>query len=137
MNILLYKERHNTSRVSPTTPFTESTMKPTLAFALSSLLHLLAFLTNLPLAFSVDFLDQVRDTSGNGVFPGFRYYIRPIHKSPTDGGFTLGKTGKSDCPLTVFQENSDLHAGLSVKFRQIGITLPEIYPGSSINTLSI
>ena len=97
-------------------------MKGTAVLALSFLLPLLAFLTNLPLAFSD--VEQVVDVNGNPIFPGFTYYILPAIRGPPGGGLKLGQTGNSQCALTVLQDYIEVFRGIPVKF-----TIPGVSPG--------
>ncbi|ESW24424.1 hypothetical protein PHAVU_004G129700 [Phaseolus vulgaris] len=85
-------------------------MKPTAVLALFFLLLLLAFLTNLPLAFSN--VQPIVDTNGNPIFRGFTYYIFPAIFGPSGGGLKLAQTGNSKCALTVLQDYSNLFRGI-------------------------
>ncbi|XP_014507235.1 kunitz-type trypsin inhibitor-like 2 protein [Vigna radiata var. radiata] len=98
-------------------------MKPTVVLALSFLLPLLAFFTNIPLAFSDD-VEQVVDIYGNPIYPGFSYYIIPALRGPGGGGLKLAQTGNSECSLTILQDYSEVFRGLPVQF-----TIPGISPG--------
>ncbi|KAJ1417271.1 Proteinase inhibitor I3, Kunitz legume [Sesbania bispinosa] len=97
-------------------------MKPALLLTLSFLLF--AFTTHLPLAFSQEGIEQVKDYDGNPIFPGGRFYIVPPIRIPVGGGVTLGQTGESTCPVTVVQERFDVMRGMPVKFK-----IPGISPG--------
>ncbi|CAJ1952471.1 unnamed protein product [Sphenostylis stenocarpa] len=100
----------------------KSRMKPTLVLALT-FLPLLAFLTNLPSAFSGD-VEQVVDVNGDPIFPGLKYYIIPAIRGPPGGGLKLAQTGNSKCPLTVLQDYSEVFRGFPVRF-----TIPGVSPG--------
>jgi len=69
------------------------TMKPTLL----TLSFLLFSFTYFPLAFT----ELVKDTDGNALFPGGKYYILPAtDKFGAGGGVRLGET--SDCPVPMW-----------------------------------
>lgn len=107
-------------------------MKPTTSLALCFLL--IALTTNLPLAFSQD-VEQVKDSNGNPIFPGGRFYILPAIFGAAGGGVRLGQTGNSTCPVTILQDYSEVENGLPVKF-----TIPGISPGiifTNITSLDI
>ncbi|WVZ14559.1 hypothetical protein V8G54_012125 [Vigna mungo] len=92
-------------------------MKPKqVVVVVSFLLPLLAFLSNLPIAFSDDAPERVLDVSRNPLETYLHYYIVPAIIGPEGGGLKLAKTGNSDCPLTVLQDKSELYQGKSVKF---------------------
>ncbi|XP_014506311.1 kunitz-type trypsin inhibitor-like 2 protein [Vigna radiata var. radiata] len=107
-------------------------MKPTLVLALSFLLPLLAFFTNLPLAFSDD-VEQVVDIYQNPIFPGFSYNIVPAIRGPPGGGLKLAQTGNSECPLTVLQDYLEVFRGLPVKFTIPGISPGIIFTGTELD----
>lgn len=66
----------------------------------------------------------MKDTNGNPIFPGGRFYIQPSIFGPTGGGVSLGETNNSACPTTVLQDYSEVINGLSVQFK-----IPGISPG--------
>ncbi|KAK7401225.1 hypothetical protein VNO78_12549 [Psophocarpus tetragonolobus] len=106
-------------------------MKPSLLLSLS-LLPLFAFLLNLPLAFSDDDVEQVKDINGNPIFPGGEYFIMPAIWGPPGGGLTLGQTGNSDCPTTVLQDYTEIFQGIPVKFKIPGISPGIIFTGTPL-----
>ncbi|KAJ1417270.1 Proteinase inhibitor I3, Kunitz legume [Sesbania bispinosa] len=97
-------------------------MKPTFLLTLSFLLF--AFTTDLPLAFSQEGIEQVKDVAGNPIFPGGRFYIVSAIRGAGGGGVTLGQTRDSTCPVAVVQEPIDIWRGMPVKFK-----IPGISPG--------
>ena len=88
---------------------TSQTMKSTL---LTFSLLLFSF-TYFPLAFTDELIE---DINGNLVFPTGKYYIAPLMSKGGGGGLKLGKTGNSDCPVTVLQEFSEVVRGFPVRF---------------------
>ncbi|KAK8470383.1 hypothetical protein PHAVU_004G129800 [Phaseolus vulgaris] len=105
-------------------------MKPNAVLALSFLLPLLAFLTNLPLAFSD--VEQVVDISGNPISPGLTYYIIPSIRGPRAGGLKLGQSGNSPCALTVLQHPFANFRGIPVKFTIPGDSSGIIFTGTEL-----
>lgn len=87
---------------------TSQTMKSTL---LTFSLLLFSF-TYFPLAFT----ETIEDINGNPVFPGSKYYILPLISKGGGGGLKLGKTGDSECPVTVLQDFSEVVRGFPVRF---------------------
>ncbi|WVZ14556.1 hypothetical protein V8G54_012122 [Vigna mungo] len=88
-------------------------MKPKQVALLSFLLPFLAFLTNLPLAFS-DNVYPVLDVMDNPLETDSHFYILPANRE--NGGLKLAKTGKSNCPLTILQDKSEEFEGMPIKF---------------------
>ncbi|XP_058773500.1 kunitz-type trypsin inhibitor-like 2 protein [Vicia villosa] len=82
------------------------------------------FITKFSLTFSINFVEQVLDVNGNPIFPGGKYYILPTIRGPSGGGLRLGKTGNSECEVTVLQDHNEVNNGVPVKF-----SIPEISPG--------
>ncbi|PNX76205.1 kunitz-type trypsin inhibitor-like 2 protein [Trifolium pratense] len=101
-------------------------MKPVLSFTFSFFLFVL--IANLSLALSNDAVEPVLDVTGNPIFPGGKYYIFPVsHDDDTyGGGLRLGKTGDSECEVTVLQDDNIVIDSIPVKFSIPG---PEISPG--------
>ncbi|RDX61010.1 Kunitz-type trypsin inhibitor-like 1 protein, partial [Mucuna pruriens] len=97
------------------------------AVLLLTLSFLFASLTNLPLAFSKDDREPVRDTDGNPLSSGQVYRIR----GEDSGGVILGKTGNSNCPATVLQDYFNGSSGLPVKFK--GPDPDIIYTGTPLD----
>ncbi|WVZ14561.1 hypothetical protein V8G54_012127 [Vigna mungo] len=96
-------------------------MKPKqVVVVVSFLLPLLAVLSNLPIAFSDDAPERVLDVMQNPLETDRQYYILPAIRGPAGGGLKLIKTGNSDCPLTVLQDQSEVYHGKSVKFTITG-----------------
>ncbi|KAJ1431303.1 Proteinase inhibitor I3, Kunitz legume [Sesbania bispinosa] len=96
-----------------------------LIFLLTLSFLLFAFTIDLPLAFSQENIEQVKDIDGNPIFPGGRFYIVSAIRGAGGGGVTtLGQTGDSTCPVTVVQERFDVMKGLLVKLK-----IPGISPG--------
>jgi len=83
-------------------PPTESSMKQTLVLAFS----FLAFLTNLPSAFSDNAPTPVLDVMNNTVETDRQYYIIPSIRGPPGGGLKLAKTGNSDLSCKISQKSS-------------------------------
>lgn len=102
-------------------------------FVLSLILSffLFAFITKLPLAFSDD-VEQVVDVNGEPIFPGGKYYIRPLVRGPPGGGLFLSKTGDLKCPVTVLQSYREVENGIPVKFSIPGISPGIIFTGTSL-----
>ncbi|GAU26477.1 hypothetical protein TSUD_294460 [Trifolium subterraneum] len=96
---------------------------------------LFAFLTNLSPSFS--FEDNGDDgryiiaTNRIPIHPDGRYYIIPSFMGIRSGGIKLEKTGNSNCPVTVLEEDFTSERGLAVKFNIIG-TSYDILTGSPI-----
>jgi hypothetical protein len=89
-------------------------MKPILLATLS--FFLFALTTHFSLTFTQD-IDKVKDTYGNPLVPGAKYYILPTTSGRDAGGeLKLGKTIDQKCPLTVLQDYSETFIGLPVKF---------------------
>ncbi|GAU26458.1 hypothetical protein TSUD_294240 [Trifolium subterraneum] len=93
-------------------------MKPTLLTTLSILLF--ALTTYFPLAFTQD-IEKVKDTNGNPLVPGAKYYIwQTTTSGQKGGGLMLGLSGGTitPCPLTVIQEfcGDDIDDGSPVIF---------------------
>ncbi|XP_061351737.1 kunitz-type trypsin inhibitor-like 2 protein [Gastrolobium bilobum] len=105
-------------------------MKPAL---LTLSFFLFALITNLPLAFSSQVVEQVLDTNGKPIFPGGKYYILPAIFGAAGGGVRLGKTGNSKCPVTVLQDYSEVINGLPVKFSIPGISPGIIFTGTPLD----
>ncbi|XP_047166291.1 kunitz-type trypsin inhibitor-like 2 protein [Vigna umbellata] len=95
----------------------------------SFLLPLLAFLSNLPLAFSDDATERVLDVMKNPLETDRQYYILPATRG---GGLKLAKTGNSECPLTVLQDSSPYFDGRSIKFITAGDS-SEIRTGTNLD----
>lgn len=130
--IVLYKEakaiQQNTQ--STTSLSSKLTMKPTLLLSLS-FLPLFALL-----ALSED-VEQVVDISGNPIFPGGTYYIMPSTWGAAGGGLKLGRTGNSNCPVTVLQDYSEIFRGTPVKFSIPGISPGIIFTGTHHHHMSL
>ncbi|ESW24426.1 hypothetical protein PHAVU_004G129900 [Phaseolus vulgaris] len=105
-------------------------MKATAVLALSFLLPLLAFLTNLPSAFADG--EQVLDINGKPISPGLTYYIIPTMRGPGGGGLKLGQTGNSQCALTVLQDPFANFRGIPVKFTIPGDSSGIIFTGTEL-----
>jgi hypothetical protein len=89
---------------------------------------LLFSFTYFPLAFT----ELVKDTEGNALFPGGKYYILPAISKGAGGGVKLAE--RSYCPVPVLQEFSEVDNGLPVHFSVIGQTIGYI---STDNLLEI
>jgi hypothetical protein len=88
-------------------------MKPILLATLS--FFLFALTTHFSLTFTQD-IDKVKDTYGNPLVPGTKYYILPTTSGcDAGGGLKLGKIIDQKCPLTVLQDYSETFIGLPVK----------------------
>jgi len=110
-------------------------MKPNAVLALSFLLPLLAFLTNLSLAFSDG--EQVLDTNRNPIRPGLTYYIMPAIRGPDGGGLKLGQTGNSPCALTVLQDPFTVFGSIPVKFTIPGDSSGIIFTGTHQHLINL
>jgi len=90
---------------------------------------LFAFITNLSSAFSNDV--YILDIDWVPVHPYSRYYIIPTFFGVRSGRLKLEKTGDSNCPVTVLEEdfNSD---HISVKFNTFDKESDEILTGTPI-----
>ncbi|WJX66735.1 hypothetical protein P8452_51265 [Trifolium repens] len=89
-------------------------MKPTLILSTLSFL-LFALTTHFPLSFTQDI--SVKDTDGDPLVPGTKYYIFPTTPGREGGGgLRVGLTTGQKCPITVIQDFSVNFRGLPVKF---------------------
>ncbi|XP_058773505.1 kunitz-type trypsin inhibitor-like 2 protein [Vicia villosa] len=88
------------------------------------LITLSFFLFSYQITLSQDTDEQVKDTNGNPIFPGGKFYIMPAIFGSTGGGVRLGETNNSSCPTTVLQDYSEVIKGLPVQFQ-----IPGISPG--------
>ncbi|CAK8532502.1 unnamed protein product [Lathyrus sativus] len=93
-------------------------------------LVLLSFISNLSPAFSKDG-SGIIDTNFFPVHPDGRYYIVPSYFVIRSGRLKLVKTGDSNCPVTVLEEDFTSDRGTSVKFSIIG-TSYDILTGTPI-----
>jgi len=105
-------------------------MKHILSLTLS--FFIFVFSTNLSIAFSNNVVEQVLDINGNPIFPGGKYYILPAIQGPLGGGLRLGKSGNSDCEVTVVQDYNEVINGVPVKFSIPGISPGIIFTGTPI-----
>ncbi|XP_058773497.1 kunitz-type trypsin inhibitor-like 2 protein [Vicia villosa] len=83
-------------------------------------LLLLSFLSNLSLAFSHDDGAPIFDTNYWAIYPEARYYIVPSFFGFRSGKLKLAKTGHSNCPVTVLEQDFTTDKGVPVQFSIIG-----------------
>ncbi|CAK8532487.1 unnamed protein product [Lathyrus sativus] len=100
-------------------------------FVFSFLFFLFAFITNLSQTFSYDDGVPIIDTGLVAVHPYSRYFIVPSFFGIRSGRLKLVKTGDSNCPVTVLEEDFTSDRGTSVKFSIIG-TSYDILTGTPI-----
>ncbi|XP_058748981.1 kunitz-type trypsin inhibitor-like 2 protein [Vicia villosa] len=104
-----------------------------LVYSLTLSFLLFVFITNLSLAFP-NGNEQVLDIMGAPVIAGKKYYITSasIGGGGPGRGLELGKTGNSDCEVTILQSNNPFAFATSVKFTNLEHSSEKIFTSTPL-----